>query len=109
MVNSSETQHWIFTKLRHIPSKLSLDIFNLYVPVNFQEKKQCWSSLVDFVATYTPSNIIVAGDLNITMDPKEKKGVCGRDPMHKSIENFILLGDLLDFKPKKGKYTWTNN
>ena len=29
--------------------------------------------------------------------------------MHKSVENFILLWDLMEFKPKKGKYTWTKN
>ena len=106
MVNPFETQHWIFTELRHIPSKISLAIFNLYVPVNFQEKKDCWNSLADFVAANNLSNIIVADDMNITLNPKEKKGVvCGRDPMHKSVENFILLWDLLDFKPKKGKFT----
>ena len=31
------------------------------------------------------------------------------DPMQKSVEHFILLWDLLDFKTNKGKYTWTNN
>ena len=54
--------------------------------------------------TNVPSNIIVASDLNIMLDPKDKNGgVCGRDPMLKTMENFI------DFKPKKGRYTWTNN
>ena len=32
--NSFNTQHWIFTKLCQIPSKQSICIFNLYVPVN---------------------------------------------------------------------------
>ena len=36
--NSFKTQHWIFTEIRHLASKTSLSIFNLYVPVNFQEK-----------------------------------------------------------------------
>ena len=35
------TQHWIFTKLFHTSSKTSLALFNLYVPVNFDEKKEC--------------------------------------------------------------------
>ena len=52
----------------------------------------------------------MADDLNITLDPKEKKGgVYGRDPMHKSVENLIQLWYMLDFKPQKGRYTWTNN
>ena len=32
------TRHWIFTDLYHISSKISLALFNLYVPVNFNEK-----------------------------------------------------------------------
>ena len=104
------TQHWIFSKLQHIPRKISFVIFNLYVPVNFQEKRECWNSVSDFLTANYLSNIIVAGDLNITMDPKEKKGrVCGRDPMLKTVENLILLWDLINFKPKRGRYTWTNN
>ena len=43
--------------------------------------------------------IMVAGDLNITMDPKEKKGgVYERDPMLKIVENLISLCELIDFK-----------
>ena len=68
--NSFAMQHWIFTELRHIPSKICLAIFNLYVLVKFQEKRECWNSLEDFLDANTLSNIIVAGDLNITLDPK---------------------------------------
>ena len=32
------TQHWIFTDLYHYSSKISLALFNLYVPVNYSEK-----------------------------------------------------------------------
>ena len=37
------TQHWIFTELFHIPSKIAIDLFNLNVPINFLEKKECWN------------------------------------------------------------------
>lgn len=74
------------------------------------EKKDCWNSLSDFLEIYTPPKIILAGDLNITLDPKEKKdGVWGKDPFHVSVESLILSWDLLGFKPKKGRYTWTKN
>ena len=33
--NSFKTQHWIFTEIRHLASKTSLSIFNLYVLDNF--------------------------------------------------------------------------
>ena len=67
------TQHWIFTELFHIPSKTAIDLFNLYVPVNFLENKECWNSLSYFLATNSPSNVILVGDLNITLALNEKK------------------------------------
>ena len=73
MENSFETWHWIFTELCHTSSNISLVLFNLYVPINFLEKKECWNSLAYFIATYAPFNAIAADDLNIIMDPKEKK------------------------------------
>ena len=39
-----ETQHWIFTELKHNASKLSISLFNLYVPVSYVEKRECWNS-----------------------------------------------------------------
>ena len=91
--NSFKTQHWIFTEIRHIASKISLSIFNLYVLVNFHEKKEHWKSLVDYVDTNVPSNVIVVGDLNIMLDPMDKnERVCGRDPMLKTVENLSIYG-----------------
>jgi exonuclease III len=58
--SSFETQHWIFTELRHSSSKLTFSLFNLYVPVLFTEKKYCWQSLSDFLEIYSPTNIILA-------------------------------------------------
>jgi hypothetical protein len=72
--SSFETQHWIFTELRHIPSKIYLSLFNLYVPVRYSEKKYCWQTLADFLEIFSPSNIILARDLNLVFEPKEKRG-----------------------------------
>ena len=39
-------------------------------------------------------------DLNIILEPKEKKGgVCGKDPFQYYVESLIQACDLLDFKP----------
>ena len=73
---SYSTQHWILTKLQHLSSKISLPLFNIYVPVNYVEKKVYWKSLSEFMEIHSPLNIIVAGDLNIIFDPKEKKRRC---------------------------------
>ena len=81
-------------------------LFNLYVLVNFIEKKVCWNSLSDFIEFHTPINIIVVRDLNIILDPNEKRGgVWGKDPLQEVVESLIHARDLLDFKPKKGHYT----
>ena len=53
---------------------------------------------------------MVAGDLNIIFEPKEK---CGgnwdKDPFLELVDSLIQSSDLLDIKPKKGRFTWTNN
>ena len=44
----SVTQHWIFTELFHISSNISFALFICYVPINFNEKKDCWKSISYF-------------------------------------------------------------
>ena len=39
--SSLVTQHWIYTELRHIASNFKIALFNLYVPVHYEEKKEC--------------------------------------------------------------------
>ena len=110
LVNSHNTQHWCFIALKHISSKLTIALFNLYVPVLYSEKKDCWKTLNEFLQLNSPNNIIIVGDLNLVMNEKEKRG--GRnskDQMIQVVEDMIQQWDLLDFKPRKGLYTWTNN
>ena len=45
-------------------------------------------------------NIILAGDLNLTLDVSEKKGgSIVRDPKRECVEDIILDWDLEDIKP----------
>ena len=82
----------------------------MYVPVHYDEKKECWKTLSDYVELLNHKNIVIGGDLNIILDPKEKRGgTFSRDPLLSTVENLILQWDLVDFKPVKGEYTWTNN
>ena len=47
-----------------------------------RKKEEGRNTLSDFIEIYSPSNIIVAGDLNVILEPKEKKGgVRGKDPL----------------------------
>ena len=67
---SFETQPWIFTEVRHSSRKLIFSLFNLYVPILFSEKKECWKTLSDFLEIYSPMKLIVVRDLNIVLEPK---------------------------------------
>ena len=73
LLNFHATQHWIFTELLHYASKISISLFNLYVPVNYIEKQSCWKSLSDFLEVNSLANLVLAGDLNISLLPNEKK------------------------------------
>jgi len=53
--------------------------------------------------------IILDGDLNIVLKADERKGVFfGNHTLRNQIEVIIEQQDLLDIKPKKGRYTWSN-
>ena len=65
--------------------------------------------LESFLNLHHLENIIVAGDLNVTLAANKKKGgTLVRDPSREWVEDLILGWDLIDIKPVKGKFTWTN-
>eukprot|EP00253_Pinus_taeda_P007380 PITA_07380 len=110
LISTHQTLHWIYTEITHIPSKLSISLVNLYVPVNYSEKRDCWKSLAEFLEQETPNNIILAGDLNIVLKAKEKRGGSdSKDPMVGVVEELAQLWDLQDFNPIQGLFTWSNN
>ena len=91
-------------------SKSTFALFNLYVPVNYLEKKECWLLISKFLELNSPSNIILASDLNITLAPNENKGgMCGRDHLQETVEELILDWDSNDLKLKSGRFTWSNH
>ena len=65
--------HWILSILLQKESSTQVSIFNIYVPVLLMEKRDCWQSIQDILSSQNPKNIILAGDLNITLNAKEKK------------------------------------
>ena len=91
LVEENGTTHWLFTKLLHKDSGHSVSIFNMYVPVLFAEKKECWNSLKLFLNQHNPENLIVAGDLNVTLALAEKRGgSIVRDPAREWVEDLML-------------------
>eukprot|EP00253_Pinus_taeda_P003590 PITA_03590 len=97
-------------ELIHLASKLSISLVNLYVPINYSEKRDCWNSLGAFLEKESPNNIILAGDLDIVLNAKEKKGrINSKDPMVGVVEDLAQQWDLQDFIPTQGRFTWSNN
>ena len=75
LVEEEGTTHWLFTKLLHKDSGHLVSLFNIYVPVSFVEKKDCWDSLKMFLIHHNLENLVLAGDLNVTLAMAKKKGV----------------------------------
>lgn len=93
----------------HKDSGLEVCLFNLYVPILFSKKRDCWDLLREFLSSHQLENIILGGDLNITLALEEKKGGTHvRDPAREWVEDIILAWDLEDIKPTQGKFTWSN-
>jgi ribonuclease HI/exonuclease III len=108
-IEEETSTHWIYTKLLHKRSGLLVSLFNLYVPVAITEKKDCWDSLALFLNHNSSVNIIVAGDLNVTLSPSEKKGgSIVRDPAREWVEDLISDWELEDISPSNGRFTWSN-
>ena len=88
---------------------ITFALFNLYVPVNYGEKKDSWQSIFDFLELHSPANIIAVADLNLALDRSEKKGGArGKDFIEDVVEKMIQDWDLVDLKPKVGRFMWSN-
>jgi ribonuclease HI/exonuclease III len=109
MISSHICMHWIHTKVHHKSTGCQVSIFNIYAPQLLGEKNHCWDSLQNYLQQNNLSNIILGGDLNVTLAQDEKRGgSIVRDPAREWVEDLAAAWDLLDIKPTKGRYTWTN-
>ena len=81
----------------------------MYVPVSLTEKKDCWDSVNLFLNQHNTDNVVVVGDLNVTLALAERKGgSLVRDPAREWVEDLMMDWELEDIPPDKGKFTWTN-
>jgi exonuclease III len=109
MLSSDICMHWIHTRFLHKDTSCQVSIFNIYAPQLLGGKKHCWESLQAYLQQNNLTNIILGGDLNVTLAQDEKRGgSIVRDPAREWVEDLASAWDLLDIKPAKGRYTWTN-
>ena len=109
LISEISNTHWLLLKMQHLDTKEYFCLFNVYVPVNAGEKKACWDSIRNQADLGNLDNIIIAGDLNLTLHSSEKRGGCiVRDPAREWAEDLLQDWDLLDIKPSSGKFTWSN-
>ena len=100
VIHSTSNNHWILTILLHKESGIQVSIINIYAPVLLMEKRDCWQSIQDKLSSQNLENIILAGDLNIILNSKEKKGgSLVRDPLREIVEDIMSSWDLEDIKP----------
>jgi len=79
------------------------------MPANYTDKDISWRSFPNLKNTKFSMDCIIDGDFNATIHSLEKMGgSVVSDPSRKKLEELIVDQDLLDIKPIKGKYTWTN-
>ena len=67
LIQSQISQHWIFFSLLHHQFNIPVNLFNLYVPNLNLEKKEYLRALQNFVGNARLDNIILVGDLNVTL------------------------------------------
>lgn len=73
LISESLNTHWILLKLQHLESKEIIFLVNVYAPNNAGEKTLCWDSIKNLADLENLENIIIAGDLNLTLLSSEKE------------------------------------
>ena len=73
LLEEVSTIHWLFTKFKHRASGQQISLFNIYASVLLSEKRECWESLNSFLSTNLHDNLVLAGDMNVTLALSKKK------------------------------------
>ena len=96
--------NWILIQLQHFQTKDTLNLVNIYAPAILEDKQSCRDTIRDLASELSMENVILGGDIQ----DEKRGGFTVRDPAREWVEDLIQHWDLLDIKPVKGKYTWTN-
>eukprot|EP00253_Pinus_taeda_P032306 PITA_32306 len=103
------SQYWIKVTLESLIDNQRIVIYNIYAPIHYRDKEQCWTSLKTDIDEEGNSNIILGGDFNLTLHSNEKRGGCfSHDPCRTQLETITQDHDLVDVVPKNRRFTWNN-
>ena len=90
LVEAKHNPHWILTTLLQKETNNQVRLFNMYVPVSYADKKTCWN-LIQEERSNLLGNVILVGDLNITLNQAEKRGgSMVRDPIREHVDDLML-------------------
>ena len=105
---------------RFIILKLSFDeqsivLVNIYAPNDAQQQLEFFSKLNQLLNEFTEEKLIIAGDFNCALSPKDKMGgkhVTRKAPVIKQIETLCASHNLRDIwrnlNPELSRFTWRN-
>ena len=57
---SKQMQHWIYMNLVSKETRKHYHLFNIYVPMHYKEKEECWQALMSGRNSIGMGNIIIA-------------------------------------------------
>ena len=78
----------------------------MFTPSMMLKNKYYWNNLCEIKNEIDIKRIIIERDLNVTLSPGGKRGVCVVIcPTCKKVEDLIFEWDLTNGLPKRGKYT----
>jgi exonuclease III len=67
-----QTQFWLMVNLLNKVSGMLFSIINVYIPNNYNEKIECWQSLID-LAKETPPRTSLLQETSTQPEPQRKK------------------------------------
>ena len=95
------------TVLKEKASGISFAMYNVYGP--YQDQKGFWEAFFNSGLLET-RNLIIGGDMNLTLSEKENRGITSRrDSLSSYFANLFESKELINIQPLNLTPTWRNN
>ena len=89
--------------------ELSFHLINVYGPTPTSDKLSLWLTLTSFIWKSVDAKIIISGDFNIILHPRDNYGGIIPPPRaNYDFNDFVNNNALFDVPPQAGSFTWTN-